>query len=80
MVMTTSELIRNHSPFLINTSLDSGVRVALSNSKKISSSYRKADVYLTIILNRNSYNTSLSPVVEEFFLAVGSENLEKFNG
>jgi len=64
---------------------DLSLRVLSNNliyvdSKKISSSYRKANIYLTIILNRNSYNTSLSPIVEEFFLAAGSENLEKFNG
>lgn len=47
---------------------------------RVSSLCRKAVVYLTIIMNRNSHNSSLTPAVEEFFLAIGSKNLDKFNG
>jgi hypothetical protein len=45
---------------------------------KISSTITKADVYLTILLHRNSTNINISPVVEEFLLAIGTRNAGKF--
>lgn len=45
---------------------------------RISEDIVKANIYLVVILRRISRNNDITPVVEEFLLAVGSKDTEKF--
>jgi len=68
---------------VIDLTGDNGLRVVkdnvivfnkLRNSKEVAA----ADLYLIILLKRNSARTDLTPAVEEYLLATGSRDTKKF--
>lgn len=52
--------------------------VILFNKTRNSQNIAKADIYLSIIMRRNSANLNFSPAVEEYILVTGSNDQTKF--
>ena len=68
---------------LVDMSGDERIRMVRDNvimydGQKDHSNIVKTDVFLTIILRRNSANENFSPTVDEYMLLVSSVNSEKF--
>ena len=64
---------------------DNSIRITSDNLlviESIISSYQvaRSEIYLVIIMRQNSAEENYSPAVEEFLLATGSRNLNKFLG
>jgi len=64
---------------------DNGLRVVqdnviIFNKLRNSQIVDRADIYLIVLLRRNSARDDLTPAVEEFLLATGSRDTAKFSG
>jgi len=54
--------------------------IIILDSQKGSYTVSYADMYLVILMRRNSAKENFSPAVEEYMLVTGSKNTEKFSG
>lgn len=85
-VSNTQTLPNNQNLFtLVDLVGDNSMRMVSDNLitiEPIRNSYlvEYAEVYLVIIMRRNSANQNFSPAVEEFMLVTGSRNQQKFVG
>lgn len=84
--MSTTHLVPASTSSLLSVvdmTGDLGIRLTpngtiICDTGRISSSITGANVYLSVIMRQNSTNDKITPALEEFLLAVGSGDLDKF--
>jgi hypothetical protein len=72
-LITIIDLVGDRSARLLNEG-----KVILDPITYINKNIAKADIYLTIILRRNSINPFVTPMLEDFLFAAGYKDTTKF--